>query len=744
MLERFLYHDAAERERLLDLSLRLRPAYAMAVLVMVIPAVLGIPVFGFAATVPLIVGAAGYVALNLRLPHVRHPERYLLASCALGLLSTLVSIWLADGPKEYLFAMPVVPMLGMAPIFAKRVSVAAGLLAAVGIVIVGVGSYGPQVQAMPPILILPILLVLVTVFGSIASRNAEDVGRGTAMVDPLTGLLNRTALGSRTTELQLHAAATTDRVGLILCDLDHFAAVNASHGEAHGDAVLVEVAGRLRTELGTAGTIYRFDGESFVVLLQSATACTARQWAERLREAVCFAPVLGVDVTASFGVALSDPAVGFGLRPLFVEADGALRRAKTGGRDQVCVASEADPAQARPAQPLGESVLTTHRATDVAPSVVGALHAPHDDGFGEDWELRLPVEAKNDGTWLVADAVERAHVIDLLQRSAKDSQVNSALVLVALLVSGFWLGWWMVLPPVVAGLFWRVCTTRIPNARRPEFAALGGILLITTAASVGATLATAPALFALPLGALAIFGACAGFNRHGAVVIAGSAMLSVVAAAFVIDASTVLATPIVVAFPLALIVANAILGAAMGRTAREHRVASITDALTGSLNRVALEARIPQLAQDAATSAAPTTLAVVAVDDFAKVVDVFGDDAGDVVLAEVSSRLRGSLRAFDSVYRVAGESFVIVLTGMAESDAREIAERARRAVGQAPVDGIGVTVSVGIATAQAGEPLDFDGCLALAETHLHAARRGGRDRVVDGRPPAAPRRLIAA
>jgi diguanylate cyclase (GGDEF)-like protein len=624
----------------------------------------------------------------------------------------------------------------MAPIFSRRVSVTAALLTCVGIAVVGFGSYGEQVRAMPPMLILPMILLLVTVLGSIASRNAEDVNRGTAVVDPLTGLLNRVALQTRATELQLHAAASPDRVGLIVVDIDHFKQVNDVHGHAAGDAVLVEVAARLRHELGTAGAVFRFGGEEFVVLLQSTNVSTAAGWAERLRYAIRKAPIDGIDVTASFGVAVTREGQGFEYRDLFVEADAGLYLAKSRGRDRVCAAADVESGAAPAGRP--EVLGAVRRTTDVRPAAPDPAGNPADEA----WSVRLG--GRDEGNWLVADAIERAHVVDLLERSAKDSDINGMISFLGLALCGFWLEWWLLIPSVVTGLFWKVCTTRIPKVRRPEFAALAGLLMIVLAGALGGILADPMVLFGLPFGALVIFGACAGFNQFGAFVIGLTAMVATLLAGFLIDAQAVIDTPFIVAFPLALIAANALLGEATGRSAREHRVAAITDALTGSLNRAALDARIPQLAQQAPTSGAPITLMVVDIDHFKAVNDVHGHDVGDAVLSEVSYRIRSSLRAFDSMYRIGGEEFVVIVTDTTAADAAVIAERARRTVEKQQASGVAVTVSIGVSTASSTDPFNYDEVFAQADERLYRAKLTGRNRVVDAEPVPGELTLLAA
>ena len=737
MPEGFLLNDASERQRLVDLSLRLRPTLALAVAVMTVPVMLGIPVYGIAFATPLFVAGALYLALNARVPGARRPELLMLSSFVLGIGGSLLAIWFADGPKEYLFSLPAFPMIGMAAIFSRRVTLTAALVTCLGIILVGVGSYGPQVAEMPPILIWPVTLVMVATLGAMASRNAEHVNRSTAMVDGLTGLLNRVALQTRATELEMHAASSDGRVGLLIADIDHFKRVNDAHGHPAGDAVLVAVAERIRQELGSAGSLFRFGGEEFVVLLQGATDATAIGWAERLRDAVGFMPIDDIPVTVSFGVAVSRPGDGFRYKGLFAAADRALYRAKRTGRDRVCSASEPSRVvREATAVVQRDAVSVDRRVSDVAAPT--AVPTAADPG----WEVRQRDLAG--GNWLVSGAVERAHILDLLERCRRESDLNSLILLVALVVCGFWLEWWGLIPAVLAGLVWSVCVVKLPHVQRPEFATLAGLTMIVLTTIGTAFLADPLVLFGLPMGAFVVFGACAVFNQVGSFIIATVAILATLFTALMIDLAAVAATPFLVAFPLALIAASALLGEALGRTARDHRVAGITDKLTGTLNRAALEARIPQLRQHPGITGAPTSLVLFDIDHFKHVNDAHGHHVGDAVLVEVAYRLRGALRAFDSVYRVGGEEFLVVLLDTPHADAHVIAERARRAVEEELSSGIAVTVSAGIATAPDGELFDYDAAFLLADERLYAAKANGRNQIVgiDGIPD--DRGLIAA
>ncbi|MEN0012477.1 MAG: diguanylate cyclase [Solirubrobacteraceae bacterium] len=735
-MAQFLYHDAGERERLLTLSMRLLRPYAATVALMSLAMLSGIGTFGWVCLVPLAIAASVYVAFGLRMRRARRPELLLLTNSAGGILASLVCIALAHGPREYLFTLPAFPMLTMAPLFARRVTISAALLTAIGLVAVAMATYGPQVAADPPKLILPVMLMLVVVLGAMASRDAEDVNRSTAVVDPLTGLLNRVALQTRASELALDAAAGGARPALLIADVDHFKAVNDRHGHAAGDAVLIEIADRLRATVATAGGIYRFGGEEFVVLMPDATPAAAIDVAERIREIVAATPVAGISLTVSVGVAAGTDGAAFDYRAAFADADRALYLAKSSGRDRVCGA-----ALSTVVEPI---VAPARRATDgprvptSAPTSTGGTSATADPG----WGVRL--RGSDDGNWLVADGVDRGHVVDLLERSAKDSETNSAIVLATLLVSGLWLHWWGLIPSIAAGVVWQICTRQLPKARRPEFAILAGLVMLVAASGVTTALADRPILYALPMGALFTLGAAASFRKAGATVIGATAVVTTVATALVIDPRGVAHAPFILIFSVCFAVSTVILGEAMGRSAREHRIASITDGLTGALNRAALEARIPLIVQQSTVARIDTSVLVIDIDHFKRVNDTHGHDAGDAVLVDVARRLRGALRAFDSMYRVGGEEFVVLLVAAGETEARGIAERMRRAVADEPVAGLPVTVSVGAATAAAGRAFDYDATFAVADEHLYVAKQSGRDRVVVAADVAALQPLAQA
>jgi diguanylate cyclase len=161
------------------------------------------------------------------------------------------------------------------------------------------------------------------------------------MVDPLTGIQNRRAFDESLTEILEHAQANNEPVCLLMVDIDHFKAVNDSHGHVVGDAVLKQVASAINDTVRGGDVLARYGGEEFVVLLPSTTM----EGAERVADNICNKVrnkhmdrnSVGKDigkVTVSVGVALFHAQESN--EELLVRADTALYRAKESGRNRVC------------------------------------------------------------------------------------------------------------------------------------------------------------------------------------------------------------------------------------------------------------------------------------------------------------------------------------------------------------------------------------------------------------------------
>jgi diguanylate cyclase (GGDEF)-like protein len=164
-----------------------------------------------------------------------------------------------------------------------------------------------------------------------------------------------------------------------------------------------------------------------------------------------------------------------------------------------------------------------------------------------------------------------------------------------------------------------------------------------------------------------------------------------------------------------------------------ERVAN-TDALTGLANR---HAATRALGERLGRVPEPLTVMLLDLDEFKRINDTHGHQAGDAVLREVATRMRGVLPPGALLGRWGGEEFIAILEGASGREPGAIAETLRAAVAAAPVpfDGkpIPVTVSIGVATAFSTD--DIDALLADADAALYRAKNSGRNRVVYGRSP---------
>jgi diguanylate cyclase (GGDEF)-like protein/PAS domain S-box-containing protein len=170
----------------------------------------------------------------------------------------------------------------------------------------------------------------------------EEALRHQAFHDPLTALPNRALFEDRL----VHAFDRTARGGhslcLLLADLDDFKDINDTYGHALGDAVLIEVAGRLSRGVRTEDTVARLGGDEFAVLIEEMKGeHDGSRAAERIIEALAEPVIVGdveVFAHASIGIALGSAAGGGSetteqlTGQLLIDADLAMYEAKRQGR----------------------------------------------------------------------------------------------------------------------------------------------------------------------------------------------------------------------------------------------------------------------------------------------------------------------------------------------------------------------------------------------------------------------------
>lgn len=177
------------------------------------------------------------------------------------------------------------------------------------------------------------------------------------------------------------------------------------------------------------------------------------------------------------------------------------------------------------------------------------------------------------------------------------------------------------------------------------------------------------------------------------------------------------------------------LGVAIDRAMLKDRSAefeqlSVTDALTGLLNRRYIEARLAEEIKRSNRHGLAMSFMMLDVDHFKSYNDTFGHPAGDEALKLVGEVIRTTLRSADVAARFGGEEFSILLPQTTGEEAIMIAERIRHNIENADFPHRQVTCSIGVASCSADLCVSAD-LVAAADRALYEAKRRGRNRVTE-------------
>lgn len=179
---------------------------------------------------------------------------------------------------------------------------------------------------------------------SLTKERREREQRQFAMLDPLTGLMNRRAF------MAAVERASRRRIGfggnpvaLLVLDLDHFKLVNDRYGHDVGDRVLMAFAQVAESATRSTDQLYRMGGEEFCCIMPDVELSGAIAAAERIRRSfqAHMVEIKGesLGTTVSIGISVADHA-GLDLELMFEAADAALYEAKARGRNQIVVADQ--------------------------------------------------------------------------------------------------------------------------------------------------------------------------------------------------------------------------------------------------------------------------------------------------------------------------------------------------------------------------------------------------------------------
>jgi diguanylate cyclase (GGDEF)-like protein len=214
------------------------------------------------------------------------------------------------------------------------------------------------------------------------------------------------------------------------------------------------------------------------------------------------------------------------------------------------------------------------------------------------------------------------------------------------------------------------------------------------------------------------------FSTHG-IWAGGAIAVALMVVALSTDAGSVAADPALLIAPLAVVVAGAGLSTPLMSSDVEHRDKAILDPLINLLNRRSLEAHANEIEHQSALTREPVGVVDLDLDKFKSVNDSFGYEAGDAVLADVAYQLRKGLRAYDLIYRLGGDEFLVLVPGADLAHTRRVGQDARAIISQAQVGpGMAVTASCGVSASAEGDAFNFATVSTSADQALSQAKGG--------------------
>jgi diguanylate cyclase (GGDEF)-like protein/PAS domain S-box-containing protein len=173
----------------------------------------------------------------------------------------------------------------------------------------------------------------------------------------------------------------------------------------------------------------------------------------------------------------------------------------------------------------------------------------------------------------------------------------------------------------------------------------------------------------------------------------------------------------------------------MAKRLVEMEQLALLDTLTGLPNRRYLETQIYSRLEEMRRAGLGFAVLFMDIDDFKKINDTFGHEAGDRVLRMVAGTLDGNSRFFDVVGRWGGEEFIAVIFNVDDVTLREIAERFRILVAQSALtdsDSLSVTISIGGTLASFEDTPES--IVRRADANLYSAKNSGKNRVCMDEP----------
>src|SRR5277367_1439697 len=188
-------------------------------------------------------------------------------------------------------------------------------------------------------------------------------------------------------------------------------------------------------------------------------------------------------------------------------------------------------------------------------------------------------------SWLLRDGTDRERMIDMDRRLQAPRRASFVVLAGALIACGPWLGWWQLLPLVIAGLAFKAADDHIADTARPEYWVFAAWAMSVVIIAVSVALTGGPTVPMMAWLCLPIVTLSARFSVRGIAVGVAFTIAAVFGVALGVNAHAVWNYPPLVFGPIALVISVAILSTALMQSDVEHRSEAVIDELTGLLNR---------------------------------------------------------------------------------------------------------------------------------------------------------------
>jgi diguanylate cyclase (GGDEF)-like protein len=343
--------------------------------------------------------------------------------------------------------------------------------------------------------------------------------------------------------------------------------------------------------------------------------------------------------------------------------------------------------------------------------------------------------------WICPTEIDRQRAVDTSPRVRRARLLGAAFTGLGLIVYAPLSTWWLAAIFAVSAINMITIDRRMARSEHPERHAFASMIFTLGLTAVSIMITGGPQSPLLPLLILPVGLSPARFRGQVVIVLAAITTVAI-AGVGLSDLSALVDSPGLTIVTLVLMGSVVAITMAIRGAEVQHRSESVLDPLTGLLNRKALETRFGELEEVARLTGGSVCVIATDVDNFKRINDTLGHDAGDAALRDVAYTMRKSLRSFELMYRLGGEEFLIVLPRVGLREGAWIGERLRKAVERARPGGQEITISLGVAAAH-GDAVVYDRLFATADEALYEAKHEGRNRVVS-RPLSSPETAVPA